>query len=103
MRIEGRPILDVDLNLVNQGADPIVLQYTPFLVGPQGPQGIRGPAGPPGTVDIASLQALGALQAGDSFLVERDGNQYGFTANGLLQFLGLPVSLDDPFGITHNL
>ena len=88
MRIEGRPILDIDLNLTNQGADPIVLQFVPFLV-----------AG----VSIEPLPALGNLQANDNLLVERNGQQYKMEPEDMKQFLGLPVKIQDTFNKEHEL
>jgi len=88
VRIEGRPILDIDLNLTNQGADPIVLQFVPFMVA---------------SIDFSALSVLGSLQAGDQLIVCRDDEQHKITAEDMKQFLGLPVKIQDPFNNEHEL
>ena len=91
MRLEGRPILDLDLNLTNAGQSPIVMQVAAFFVGP------------PGTIDISTLDALGSLRDGDKLLVERDGEQHSFEAEDMKEFLGLPVVISDTFNNEHEL
>ena len=94
MRLEGRPLIDVDLNLTNQSQSPFTFQMAQFFVGPQGP---------PGETDLNALQELGALQEGDLLLVERDGDQYSIEPEDMKEFLGLPVKISDPFNNQHEL
>ena len=95
MRLEGRPLLDVDLSLTNAQQTPVILQMAAFFVGPQGPQG------PP--LVINSLDELGNLQDGDQLLVERGTDQHKLSAEDMKQFLGLPVRISDSFDKEHEL
>jgi len=88
VRIEGRPLIDIDLNLINQGSDPIVLGFVPFMVA---------------SIDFSALSVLGSLQAGDQLIVCRDDEQHKISAEDMKQFLGLPVKIQDPFNNTHEL
>jgi len=94
VRIEGRPLIDIDLNLTNPAQSPFALQIAPFYLG------LRGP---PGEIDLNALQKLGALQEGDLLLVERDGDQHSIEPEDMREFLGLPVRISDPFNKQHEL